>query len=138
MGATAVPAQGADGRIPIMVSASEHDRVLEEMRVFLHGLHNIFHALSRRDMKSVAVEAAALGREGQTMPAALRNRLPVAYMEMARGLHEVFDAIARDATAKADPFHTLGQLGEAVSYCSGCHDTYRFQIGRITRSPDQR
>jgi hypothetical protein len=65
------------------------------------------------------------------MPEAMRERLPLAYVEMGLGLHEVFDVIARDAEAKADPFLTLSQLGEAMTYCSGCHDTYRLQVGRV-------
>lgn len=117
-----------DNRIPISVTDSERNHVLAEMRTFLQGLHNIFHALARKDMKAVAVEARPLGKVLHNMPPGMRERVPLAYVEMGWGLHEVFDVIARDAEAKADPTLTLSQLAEAMSYCSGCHDTYRLQV----------
>lgn len=126
--ATASPINGADNRIPINVTSQERDHLLAEMRTFLQGLHNIFHALARKDMKAVAVEARPLGKVLHHMPPGMRERVPLAYVEMGWGLHEVFDVIARDAEAKADPFLTLSQLAEAMSYCSGCHDTYRLQV----------
>ena len=127
----APPVNGADNRIPVTVTSQERAHVLAEMRTFLQGLYNIFNALARKDMNAVAVEARPLGKVLHHMPQAMRARLPLAYVEMGLGLHEVFDVIARDAETKADPFLTLSQLGEAMTYCSGCHDTYRLQIGRV-------
>ncbi len=129
----AAPLGGSDNRIPVTVTSQERAHVLAEMRTFLQGLHNIFNALARRDMKAVAVEAKPLGKVLHHMPQAMRDRVPLAYVEMGLGLHEVFDVIARDAEAKADPFLTLSQLGEAMTYCSGCHDTYRLQVGRVPK-----
>ncbi len=128
----APPLNASDNRIAIMVGSQERAHVLAEMRTFLQGLHNIFHALARKDMKAVAVESRPLGRILHRMPEGMRERLPLAYVEMGLGLHEVFDVIARDAEAKADPSVTLSQLAEAMTYCSGCHDTYRLQVGRVT------
>ncbi len=125
---SAAPLNGTDNRIPINVTSQERSHLLAEMRSFLQGLHNIFHALARNDMKAVAVEARPLGKVLHHMPPGMRERVPLAYVEMGWGLHEVFDVIARDAEAKADPTLTLGQLAEALSYCSGCHDTYRLQV----------
>lgn len=126
-----VTLDGMDNRIPVKVTSQEHAHVLAEMRTFLQGLHNIFNALARKDMKSVAVEARPLGKVLHKMPPAMHERLPMAYVEMGLGLHEVFDVIARDAEAKADLSLTLSQLAEAMTYCSGCHDTYRLQVGRV-------
>lgn len=126
--AVPAPIAGTDNRIPIHVSSQARNHLLAEMRTFLQGLHNIFHALARKDMKAVAVEARPLGKVLHHMPPEMRERVPLAYIEMGWGLHEVFDVIARDAEAKADPFLTLSQLAEAMSYCSGCHDTYRLQV----------
>lgn len=128
----APPLNGTDNRIAVTVTSQERAHVLAEMRTFLQGLHNIFHALARGDMKSVAMESRPLGRIPHRMPEGMRERLPLAYVEMGLGLHEVFDVIARDAETKADPSLTLSQLAEAMTYCSGCHDTYRLQVGRVT------
>lgn len=117
-----------DNRIPINISAAERNQVLYEMRDFLHDLFNINHALARQDMEGVARAAEPLGRVMNRLPPTLQERLPEAFQEMGHGMHEVFNVMARDARAKADVSHTLGQLAEAMSYCSGCHDTYRFQL----------
>lgn len=121
-------ARAADNRIPIRVTSEERAQLLAEMRTYLQGLHNILHALARQDMRAVAIEARPLGKVLQHMPAQMREHVPLAYVEMGLGLHEVFDVIARDAEAKADPVLALIQLAEAMSYCSGCHDTYRLQL----------
>ncbi len=130
----ASPVMGTDTRIPIAVTGEERNHILAEMRIFLQSLHNIFNALARRDMQAVAREARPLGPVLHRMPPGMRERLPLAYVEMGLGLHEVFDLIARDAETKGDPFHTLGQLAEAMAYCSGCHDTYRLAVGRLRPS----
>lgn len=117
-----------DNRIPINITAEERNQVLYEMRDFLHDLFNINHALARQDMEGVARAAEPLGRVMNRMPPTLQERLPEAFQEMGQGMHELFNVMARDARAKADVSHTLGQMAEAMSYCSGCHDTYRFQL----------
>lgn len=124
------PVNGTDKRIPVTVTSQERAHVLAEMRTFLQGMYNIFNALARGDMKAVAVESKPLGKVLHNTPPAMRERLPLAYLEMGLGLHEVFDVITRDAETKADPSLTLSQLAEAMTYCSGCHDTYRLQVGR--------
>jgi hypothetical protein len=116
-----------DNRIPISVTRDERTLVLSEMREFLHHLFNIHNALARKDMEAVARASEPLGNVLDRMPPKLRERLPVAFLEMGHGMHELFAVMARDATTKADVNHTLNQMAEALSYCSGCHDTYRFQ-----------
>lgn len=122
-----------DNRIPINITAEERNQVLFEMRDFLHDLFNINHALARKDMEAVARAAEPLGRVLNRIPPTLQERLPEAFLEMGHGMHEVFNVMARDARAKGDVNHTLGQLAEALSYCAGCHDTYRFQL--MARKP---
>lgn len=124
----------ADSRVVIRVSETERNLVLEEMREFLHGLHSIQLALARKDMNGVALAAGPMGLILHRMPAAMRERVPEAFVQMGLGQHEIFEVIARDAVAKNDLAHTLGQVGEALTYCSGCHDTYRFVVGRPTKT----
>lgn len=117
-----------DHRIPVDVTEAERNQVLEEMRNFLHSLFNIHNALARKDMPAVAKAAkplvGALGR----FPPKMEERLPVAFLEMSHGMHEIFNVMARDAETRADVSHSLGQVAEALTYCSGCHDTYRFRV----------
>jgi hypothetical protein len=131
MGAVAGQAAPAnDIRAVINVSESERSLVLEEMRDFLHGLHSISMALGRRDMNGVALAARPMGMIMHRIPKSMQERLPEAFVQMGLGQHEIFEVIARDAVIKKDPELTLGQLSEALTYCSGCHDTYRFVVGR--------
>lgn len=125
------PVMMRDARIPITVTEKERIHVLAEMREFLHGLHSIQLALARNDMKAVALVANAMGSFVNKMPPGLRDRLPEEFVQLAIGQHEVFRVIARDAEAKSDIGYTLGQVAESITYCSGCHDTYKFQVGRV-------
>jgi recombinational DNA repair protein RecR len=119
-----------DARAVIVVSESERNLVLEEMREFLHGLHSIQLALARKDMHGVALAARPMGMILHRIPPAMRDRLPETFVQIGLGQHEIFEVIARDAEVKKDIDHTLAQVAEALTYCSGCHDTYRFAIGK--------
>lgn len=121
-----------DKRIPIKVTNQERNQVLYEMRALLQGMHNIHHALADNDMKALALAAKPMGPVLNRMPKSLRERLPEEFQEMGIAMHELFDVIARDATEQKNTQHSLEQLAEAMSYCAGCHDTYRFQVGRVT------
>jgi len=117
-----------DKRIPIPVSVVERNQVLYDMREFLHGLYNIQIALSNEDMKAVAISAKPMGGLLERFPASLRERLPEEFKQIAIAMREAFDALARDAEAKGEMRHTQAQIAEVLTYCAGCHDTYRFQI----------
>jgi hypothetical protein len=118
----------ADKRIAINVSQAEKNQVLYEMREFLHGWHNVSHALARQDMKAVAVATRPMGPLLDRMPASLKERLPEEFMQMAIGMNEAFQNLARDAESKGDLTQALDNQAEIVTYCSGCHDTYRFNV----------
>ena len=55
-GSVAADFTALDHRIAIEVTQKERNQILYEMREFLHGWHNIHHALARNDMKAVALE----------------------------------------------------------------------------------
>ncbi len=117
-----------DNRIVIPVSAAERNQVLYEMREFLHGLHNIHHALASKDMKAVAVTAKPMGPLLNRFPAGLRDRLPEEFTQMAIAQNEAFQALARIGEKNGEVGDALEQTAEILTYCSGCHDTYRFEI----------
>jgi hypothetical protein len=123
-----------DIRAPIVVTEQERSLMLEVMREHLHGLHSISMALGRRDMDGVALASRGMGMIMHRIPQSMRERLPDAFVQMGIGQHEIFEAIARDALTRKDTDQTLGQVSEALTYCSGCHDTYRFVIGRPERA----
>ncbi|MFA5081161.1 MAG: cytochrome c [Hydrogenophilaceae bacterium] len=117
-----------DRRIPIEMTARERNQILYEMRDFLHGLHNIHHALARGDMKAVAVEAKPMGQSMYRIPANVRERLPEGFMEMSIAMREAFDQLSKSAETKGEIAPVEEQMAEIMTYCSGCHDTYRLEV----------
>ena len=127
-GALAVSPTTVDNRIPIQVSASERNHILFEMRDFLHGLFNLDNALANKDMKAVATSVQPMTNILDHLPPNLKDHLPEEFTQIAIGMNEVLKVIARDAESKADVSLTLSQTAELMTYCSGCHDTFRFEV----------
>jgi len=117
-----------DHRVPIEVTAKERNQILYEMREFLHGLHNIHYALARNDMKAVALEARPMGQTMYRIPVSVRERMPEGFMQMGLAMREAFDALAKTAETKGEAIPVQEQMAEIMTYCSGCHDTYRFEV----------
>lgn len=117
-----------DNRTAIQVSPSERNHVLYEMRDYLHGWFNLLNALASKDMKAVATSTRPMAGMLEHLPGNLRERLPEEFTQMAIGMNEVLKVISRDAETKADMSLTQSQLAEVMTYCSGCHDTYRFEV----------
>jgi hypothetical protein len=134
--AFAGPAQAAevekytsrDQRLVIPVTAQERNQTLYEMRDLLHGLFNLHLALSKNDFQAVAVAARPIGHLMEKLPNAMRERLPVEYTQLAIAMRESFDVMAREAETKKDMAVVQSQLAESMTYCSGCHDAYRFEV----------
>jgi len=127
-GAMAQSSMTKDNRIVIQVSASERNHVLYEMRDYLHGLFNLLNALSSKDMKAVALSTQPMAGMLEHLPGNLKDRLPEEFTQMAIGMNEALKVIARDAETKADMSLAQSQMAEVMTYCSGCHDTYRFDV----------
>jgi len=127
-GALALSPTAADNRIAIQVSPGERNQVLYEMRDFLHGLFNLHNALASKDLKAVATSAQPMAGLLERLPDSLKNRLPEEFTQMAIGMNEAAKVIARDAVSRADMSLTQSQMAELMTYCSGCHDTYRFEM----------
>ncbi len=120
----------AEYRFPIKVLSKDRNRLLYDMRDLLHGMHNIHHALARNDMKAVATEARPLGQLINHMPASQRDSLPEGFMQMGIAMYESFEQMAKMAEGGASQSQMEEQMAEVVAYCSGCHDTYRFEVAK--------
>lgn len=118
-----------DNRVAINVSQTEKNQVLVEMREFLHGFHSMNLALARQDMKAVALTARPMGPLLDRFPASLKERLPEEFTQLAIAMNEAFQNLARDAENKeAKLSKTHENFAEVMTYCSGCHDAYRFNV----------
>lgn len=118
-------------RQPIVVTVKERNQVLFEMRELLHGLFNLHLALSKQDFKGAAVAARPIGALLDKIPASLRERLPEEYVQIGIAMKESFGQLARVAEEKKDMSAVQAQLAESMTYCSGCHDSYRFEVPTV-------
>lgn len=120
-----------DIRQPIPVTAKERNQFLFEMRELLHGLFNLHLALSKNDFQAAAVAARPIGHLIEKTPASLRDRLPEEYVQIGIAMQESFDLLARIAEERKDMPAVQAQLAESMTYCSGCHDAYRFDVRAV-------
>lgn len=127
-GAFASSPTAKDNRIPIQVTPEQRNQVLYEMREFLHSLFNMHNALASKDMDAVAVSATPLAGLLERLPSGVKAKIPEEFSQMAIGMNELMKTMARDARKKRDMSVTQSQMAELMSYCSGCHDTYRFEV----------
>jgi cytochrome c556 len=123
-----------DVRMPIMVTSAERNQVLYEMRSMLHGMVNLHSALAKEDYKGVATAARSMGPLYNNLPASIKDRAPEEFTQLGIALHESFEALAKEAEAKGTVNGIQSMLSETMTYCSGCHDTYRFDVrSKITK-----
>ncbi len=118
-------------RQPIIVTTKERNQFLFEMRELLHGLFNLHLALSKNDFQAAATAARPIGTLLDKTPASLRERLPEEYVQIGIAMRESFDQLARVAVEKKDMSAVQAQLAESMTYCSGCHDAYRFEVRTV-------
>lgn len=125
--ALALSPTAQDNRIAIVVKPSERNQVLYDMRELLHGLFNMHNALAARNMNGLALSTQPMAELVDRLPAGVKAKAPDEFMQIAIGMRESLQAIARDAETKGDMSLTHAQMAELMTYCSGCHDTYRFE-----------
>ena len=63
----------------------------------------------------------------ERLPTQTRAHLPEEFSQMAIGMSELLNVLVLDAQTKGDVSLTQSQLAELMSYCSGCHDSYRLE-----------
>jgi len=117
-----------DYRQLIPVTAKERNQYLFEMREQLHALFNLHLALSKNDFQAAATAARPIGQLLEKTPPSLRERLPEEYVQLSIAMRESFDILAREAETRKDMSAVQAQLAESMTYCSGCHDSYRFEV----------
>ena len=102
--------------------------VIQEMQLFVSGLQQSITALSKSDMKSVAVALRSLGMQSMsTAPATLMSNLPVEFRQIGMPIHMEFDKLATAADQGATAEEILAGLGTAMNRCLACHAAYRIE-----------
>ncbi len=122
-------AQIQDDRVAILLSKSERDLVLSEMRVFLQSVQQITNGISTEDMSIVAIAARQSGKEAAVaVPGTLIGKLPVGFKKLGFDTHAKFDRLALDAEQLGDGEHSLSQLNAVLENCVSCHSAFKFEV----------
>jgi len=119
----------SDGRTAILLSDTERNLVLAEMRDFLASVQQINHGLATENMELVVEAAKKVGREAQAqVPGTLMGKLPLAFKKLGSDTHQKFDLLALDADSLADVNQTLTQLSTLMQNCVACHEAFRIDL----------
>jgi len=115
-----------DGRQAILLSDSERNLVLTEMRGMLESVQGVTEGIARRDMKRVAAAGRVSGMaSAQQVPVSLMVKLPQAFKQMGQVTHRGFDEIALRAESGEPEEMLLERLGEQLKNCIACHAVFR-------------
>lgn len=116
----------SDNRRAIMLSPSEKDLVLGEMRTMLTAVNGVLGALSENDMKKAAIAASSGGMAMavDTSPV-LMAKLPLDFKELGMGTHKAFDDISADITKGATLPEILKSMHQITNRCVACHEVNR-------------
>ncbi len=118
----------AETRKVIQLVAADRAFVLSEMRGMLGAVQNILLAADKGDAAAVAAAAKPFGLMGaRVADKKLKGRLPMDFMRMGLGMHQLFDKLAADAKTKKDPRHTTRQVAELLGHCTACHAVFALQ-----------
>lgn len=119
----------SDNRTAILISESERNLVLGEMRHFLETVQTITSAAVNDDMESVSQAARKVGMGAQEgVPTSLIGKLPIGFKTLGFDTHKRFDQLALDAEQFGDSTQVLSTLGELMHNCTGCHAAFRLEI----------
>lgn len=115
--------QAPDGREAVIVSASERNFILGEMRNMLASVQGIVSAAAAGDMQSVEEIALAIGSaEVRNVPKSLMLKLPRDFKTRGTENHLEFDDVA--AQSKNGSKAVLERLSDLMINCVGCHESY--------------
>jgi hypothetical protein len=118
-----------DTRESILVSQSNRDFVMHEMRTFVEALHQINIGIEQNDPVLIAKVARASGGSVKDhAPAGLLASIPIGFKKIGFDTHDRFDAIAQEAEKNFDPKVTQQQVTELLGNCVACHKMFRMDI----------
>ena len=118
-----------DGRIAILLNATERTHVLGEMRGLLEAVEAITYGVSQSDLASVsdAARAVGMGAAGGE-PVTLLAKLPLEFKSLGMATHQAFDDLAAEAEDKGDGNVVLERLSDILGNCTSCHSSYQFAV----------
>jgi hypothetical protein len=124
-------APSSDGRTAILLSGSERDFVLAEMRKMLIAVQQITEALAMEDRAKVAAAAKKVsGHADAEPPMSLMTKLPLDFKQAGMAMHDGFGDLAT-AAKKEEAVPVLSKkMSDVITTCVGCHEGYRIDPDR--------
>ena len=118
-----------DTRVSIVVSQSNRDFVMHEMRTFVEALQQINLGIEQNDPSLITkVARASGGSVADHAPAGLIASLPIEFKTLGFDTHAKFDEIAESSEKNFDPKQTHSQVTELLGNCVGCHKIFRMDV----------
>lgn len=123
----------SDQRRAIMLSPSEKDLVLGEMRTMLTAVNGVLGALSENDMKkaTLAASSAGMAMAVDTSPI-LMAKLPLDFKELGMGTHKAFDDISAAIGKGATLPEILKSMHQITNRCVACHQVNRLSSAELS------
>lgn len=116
-----------DGRVAVRLNPAEREFVLTQMRGMLVNVQGIVNGLAENELGKVAEAARGSGRSAMNTSPALMAKLPMAFRQLAKGLHEGFDTMADEAESGASGKVLLQRMSAQLATCVACHATFSIQ-----------
>lgn len=115
-----------DGRTAIVVTESERQLLLAEMRGFLEAIQAITEAAGEDDMATIASVARKVGTASASeVPVALMGKLPLEFKTLGLSTHGLFDELALNAEDIGDASIMMTSVGSLLQNCTSCHAGYK-------------
>ena len=127
--------ESRDGRTQIVLTSTERDLILGEMRMLLKAVHGVVTGLAGqgeeadRTQMEQAARSAGMHMAADVNPS-LMAKLPFPFKQMGMSIHKDMDALADAITQKETPQQILQRLSSMTTRCTVCHDMYRFSAER--------
>lgn len=116
-----------DGRTAVRLNAAEREFVRTQMRAMLASVQSIAAGLAEENPRKVAEAARGSGRSAMNLSPGMMAKLPMAFRQLAMGLHDGFDAMAAEAESGASREGLLRRMSTQLATCVACHAAFRLQ-----------
>ncbi len=124
--------QSDDNREALILSKSEKNLVLSEMRILLSVIQETLVFLSKDDYESAAKKSKEAGMDlVESLAAAEKSilvKLPIEFKKLGMGTHEKFDSFSKSVKMRKPLPVLLGELGELTTKCVACHKGYKIEL----------
>jgi predicted membrane-bound mannosyltransferase len=118
--------KGKDGRTAVLLTQTERQQVLAEMRMLLEANQQIVEALANDDRKAIQSATQPVGSSAvATMDVRLKAKLPFEFKKLGFATHDAFDAMGSMA-AEGRPMKEIQiKLATTMNNCIACHAAYQ-------------